>query len=81
LIRATSSIGLNLLIPPSNFLYHIEKIRKGDKVLEALLAEWGLEILFALISTGVLGWAKWNGDKLKKEKLQAEENARVLAEQ
>lgn len=49
--------------------------------MEALLAEWGLEILFALISTGVLGWAKWNGDKLKKEKLQAEENARILAEQ
>ena len=49
--------------------------------MEALLAEWGLEILFALISAGVLGWAKWHGDKLKKEKLQAEENARILAEQ
>ena len=35
--------------------------------MEALLAEWGLEILFALISAAVMGWAKWHGDKLKKE--------------
>jgi len=49
--------------------------------MEALLAEWGTEILFGLISAIVMGWAKWHGDKLKKEKLQAEENARIIAEQ
>ena len=38
--------------------------------MEALLAEWGLEILFALLSAAIMGWAKWRGDKLKKE-LQA----------
>ena len=49
--------------------------------MEALLAEWGTEILFGLISASVIGWAKWHGDKLKKEKLQAEENAKIIAEQ
>lgn len=49
--------------------------------MEALLAEWGTEILFGLISATVMGWAKWHGDKLKKEKLQAEENAKIIAEQ
>lgn len=49
--------------------------------MEALFIEWGTEILFALISAAVLGYAKWHGDKLKKEKLQAEENARILADQ
>lgn len=49
--------------------------------MEALLAEWGTEILFGLISAAVMGWAKWHGDKLKKEKIQAEENAKILAEQ
>ena len=49
--------------------------------MEALLAEWGTEILFGLISASVMGYAKWHGDKLKKEKLQAEENARIIAEQ
>ena len=49
--------------------------------MEALLAEWGTEILFGLISASVMGWAKWHGDKLKKEKLQAEENAKIIAEQ
>ncbi len=49
--------------------------------MEALLAEWGTEILFGLISAAVMGWAKWHGDKLKKEKLQAEENAKLIAEQ
>lgn len=37
----------------------------------ALLAEWGLEILFALISAIVLGYAKYKGDKLKKERDEA----------
>ena len=49
--------------------------------MEALLAEWGTEILFGLISAAVMGYAKWHGDKLKKEKIQAEENARIIAEQ
>jgi hypothetical protein len=49
--------------------------------MEALLAEWGTEILFGLISAAVMGYAKWHGDRLKKEKLQAEENAKVIAEQ
>ena len=49
--------------------------------MEALLAEWGTEILFGLISAAVMGWAKWHGDKLKKDKLQAEENAKIIAEQ
>ena len=49
--------------------------------MEALLAEWGTEILFGLISASVMGWAKWHGDKLKKAKLQAEENAKIIAEQ
>lgn len=49
--------------------------------MEALLAEWGTEILFGLISAAVMGWAKWHGDKLKKEKIQAEENAKIITEQ
>lgn len=49
--------------------------------MEALLAEWGTEILFGLMSATVMGWAKWYGDKLKKEKLKAEENAQIIAEQ
>ena len=49
--------------------------------MEALLVEWGTEILFGLISAAVMGWAKWHGDKLKKEKIQAEENAKIIAEQ
>ena len=49
--------------------------------MEALLAEWGTEILFGLISAAVMGYAKWHGDRLKTEKLQAEENAKIVAEQ
>lgn len=49
--------------------------------METLLVQWGTEILFSLISAAALGYAKWHGDKLRKEKLQAEENARILAEQ
>lgn len=39
----------------------------------ALLADWGLEILFALISAAVVGWAKWNVNKLRKELQTAKE--------
>lgn len=49
--------------------------------MEALLAEWGTEILFALISATVMGYAKYQGTKLRKEKETAENNAKVLAEQ
>lgn len=49
--------------------------------MEALLAEWGTEILFGLLSASVLGWAKWQGSKLRKEKELAEQNAATLAEQ
>lgn len=49
--------------------------------MEALLLEWGTEILFAIISTIVVGFVTWRGNKLKKEKEKAEENAKVLAEQ
>lgn len=35
--------------------------------MAAFLAEWGLEILFGLISAIVMGYAKFKGDKLKKE--------------
>lgn len=30
-----------------------------------LLQEWGLEILFSLISLAAIGYAKWHGNKLK----------------
>jgi hypothetical protein len=33
-----------------------------------LLAEWGLEILFALISATILGYARWHGNRLKQER-------------
>lgn len=47
----------------------------------AILAEWGLEILFALISAAVLGYAKWHGDRLKKERDQAIKNAEIIEAQ
>ena len=42
-----------------------------------ILAEWGMEILFGLLSAIVLGYAKWKGDKLKKEL----DTAKQLAEE
>ena len=42
----------------------------------AILAEWGLAILFGLISAIILGYAKFKGDKLKKELDTAKELAR-----
>jgi hypothetical protein len=41
----------------------------------ALLAEWGLEILFALISAGVLGYAKTTVAKIKKELEESKKEA------
>ena len=46
-----------------------------------ILLEWGTEIIFALISASILGWAKWRAHKLKEAKQQAELNAKTLAEQ
>ena len=49
--------------------------------MEALLAEWGTEILFGLISAAVIGYAKWKNSQIMKEKEIAEQNAATLAEQ
>lgn len=49
--------------------------------METLLLEWGTEILFGIISASAIGWAKWHGNRLRKEKEKAEENAKILAEQ
>ena len=49
--------------------------------MEALLAEWGTEILFGLISAAVIGYAKWKNSQLMKAKDEAEKNAATLAEQ
>lgn len=49
--------------------------------MEALLTEWGTEIIFALLSASAVGWAKWQANKLRKEKETAELNAAILAEQ
>lgn len=35
--------------------------------MENFLAEWGMEILFAVISGGVVGYFKYQGSKLKKK--------------
>lgn len=42
-----------------------------------ILSKWGLDILFALISAAVLGYAKWQVSKVKKEL----ENAKKYAEE
>jgi predicted transcriptional regulator len=49
--------------------------------MEALLAEWGTEILFGLISAAVIGYAKWKNSQIMKAKDEAEKNAATLAEQ
>lgn len=35
--------------------------------MENFLAEWGMEILFAVISAGIVGYFKFQGSKLKKK--------------
>ena len=40
-----------------------------------LLAEWGMEILFALISAGILGYAKFKTRELRRELQSARELA------
>ena len=40
-----------------------------------LLAEWGMEILFALISAGVVGYAKFKTRELNRELKEAKELA------
>lgn len=49
--------------------------------MEALLTEWGTEILFGLISAAVIGYAKYRNSQLMKAKDTAEQNAAILAEQ
>lgn len=49
----------------------------------AFLAEWGLELILGLVSAIVMGYAKFKGDKLKKEldeakKLTEEKKQREL---
>ena len=43
----------------------------------AFLAEWGLELLLGLVSAIVMGYAKFKGDKLKKDL----DEAKKLAEE
>jgi hypothetical protein len=50
-------------------------------MFENLLIEWGTEILFGILSASAIGLAKWYGNKQRKAKDQAEENAKILAEQ
>ena len=54
-----------------------EKLERGIIQME-LLAEWGMEILFALISAGVLGYAKFKTRNLRHQLQEAE---RLAAEQ
>lgn len=49
--------------------------------MEAILAEWGLEILFALISAAVMGYAKMKVSQAKKEKEKSDEARRALEAQ
>lgn len=42
-----------------------------------LFAEWGTEIFFSLLTALVMGYAKWHGQKLRKEV----EEAKKLAEE
>lgn len=51
-----------------------EKLERGIIQME-LLAEWGMEILFALISAGVLGYAKFKTRELRRELQSAKELA------
>jgi hypothetical protein len=47
----------------------------------ALLAEWGLEILFGLISMGVFGYAKMTVAKIKKELEESKKEAAAKEKQ
>ena len=49
--------------------------------MEALLIEWGTEIIFGLISLAIFGWAKFQNKKLRQQKEVSENNAQILAEQ
>lgn len=46
-----------------------------------LLAEWGMEILFALISAGVIGYAKYKTRELNRELKNAKELAAAQEKQ
>lgn len=47
----------------------------------AILAEWGLEIVFALISAAVMGYAKHKVSQANKERDEARANASILEAQ
>ena len=47
----------------------------------ALLAEWGLEILFGLISMGIFGYAKMTVAKVKKELEESKKEAAAKEKQ
>ena len=51
-----------------------EKLERGMIQME-LLAEWGMEILFALISASILGYAKFRTRELRRELQNAKELA------
>lgn len=51
-----------------------EKLERGIIQME-LLAEWGMEILFALISASVVGYAKFKTRELRRELQSAKELA------
>ena len=46
-----------------------------------LLAEWGMEILFGLISAGVIGYAKFKTRELNRELKNAKELAAAQEKQ
>ena len=51
-----------------------EKLERGIIQME-LLAEWGMEILFGLISASILGYAKFRTRELRRELQNAKELA------
>lgn len=49
--------------------------KEGQIPLAELLTEWGTEILFLLVSGGIIGYAKWKVNQLKKKLDDAEKLA------
>lgn len=49
--------------------------------MSALLAEWGTAIIYSLISAAILGFAKYQVSKARKERDEAKANAAKLEEQ
>ena len=40
-----------------------------------IFAEWGVEVFFAVLTASVVGYAKWHGQKLRKEIEEAKQLA------